>query len=449
MKFSTRLIIIFTAVFAGLTFAQSEKESNIKKHPIVAFINVNVVPMDRERVIENQTVIVRDGRIAEIGPSNKIKVPDGATRIDGAGKYLMPGMAEMHGHIPPPNAPKEYTESVLFLYVANGVTTVRGMLGAPNQLELRDRAVRGEIISPTLYLAGPSFNGNSVNSPEQAISMVRQQKQEGWDLLKVHPGLTRDEYDAMAKTANEVGIRFAGHVPADVGLIHALEKGQETIDHVDGYIELLNGDTAPVDNTKLADAVRRTKAANTWIVPTMAVWETLIGYSDFSVLSALSELKYMPAQQVDQWKKAHQNRLNNSTFDRKKAEWIAINRMKILKALHEGDVKMLFGTDAPQQFSVPGFSIHREMALMVKCGFTPYQIIQSGTKNVGEYFKEKDNFGTIEIGKRADLVLVQANPLKDVANIAKIAGVMVRGQWIPESEIRRKLDEVAASFRVQ
>ena len=193
-------------------------------------------------MLENQTVIVRDGRIAEIGSAGKIKVPDGATRIDGAGKYLMPGLAEMHGHIPPPDAPKAYTEAVLYLYAANGITTVRGMLGAPNQLELRDKANRGEIVSPTLYLAGPSFNGNSVNSPEQAVSMVRRQKQEGWDLLKVHPGITRDEYDAMAKTAKEVGIRFAGHVPAEVGLIHALEKGQETIDHVDGYIEYLNGE---------------------------------------------------------------------------------------------------------------------------------------------------------------------------------------------------------------
>jgi imidazolonepropionase-like amidohydrolase len=120
--------------------------------------------------------------------------------------------------------------------------------------------------------------------------------------------------------------------------------------------------------------------------------------------------------------------------------------MRILKALHDGGVRILLGTDAPQQFSVPGFSIHREMALMVKCGFTPYQIIQSGTKNVGEYFKGKDDFGTVEVGKRADLILVQANPLKDVANIAKPAGVMVRGQWLPEAEIRGKLDGIAASL---
>ncbi len=449
MKIAARLLTLLVIAIAGLTLAQSVKEQNGTKAPITAFVNVNVVPMDRERVIENQTVIVRDGRIAEIGSAGKIKVPDGATRIDGTGKYLMPGLAEMHGHIPPPNAPKAYTEAVLYLYVANGITTVRGMLGAPNQLELRDKANRGEIVSPTLYLAGPSFNGNSVNSPEQAVSMVRQQKQEGWDLLKVHPGLTRDEYDAMAKTAKEVGIRFAGHIPAEVGLIHALEMGQETIDHVDGYIEYLNGEAAKVDEAKLADVVRRTKAAGAWIVPTMALWETLIGLPDLNTLAAMPELKYAPPQQVEQWKTLHKNRLNHSDFDRKKAELIATNRMRILKALHDGGVRILLGTDAPQQFSVPGFSIHREMAHMVKCGFTPYQIIQSGTKNVGDYYKGRDNFGVIETGKRADFILVDGNPLKDVAIIARRSGVMVRGRWVAESEIRKKLDEIEASWRTQ
>jgi imidazolonepropionase-like amidohydrolase len=449
MKFTANLLTAFIGAIAGLTLAQSGKVLSATNAPITAFVNVNVVPMERERVIENQTVIVRNGRIAEIGPANKVKAPDGATRVEGAGKYLMPGLAEMHGHIPPPNAPKAYTESVLFLYAANGITTVRGMLGAPNQLELRDRANRGDIVSPTLYLAGPSFNGNSVDSPEQAASMVRSQKQEGWDLLKVHPGLTRDEYDAMAKTAKEVGIRFAGHIPAEVGLIHALEMGQETIDHVDGYIEYLNGDAGALDEAKLADVVRRTKTAGAWIVPTMALWETLIGYADLNTLAAMPELKYAPPQQVNQWKTAHQNRLNQPNFDRKKAELIATNRKRILKSLHDGGVRILLGTDAPQQFSVPGFSIHREMAFMVKCGFTPYQVIQSGTKNVGDYFKGKDDFGTVDVGKRADLILVHGNPLKDVANIAKSAGVMVRGRWMPEAEIRGKLDEIAASLQAR
>lgn len=181
--------------------------------PITAFVHVNVLPMDRDTVLRDQTVLVRGTRIVAVGPAASVEIPEGARRIDGTGRYLMPGLAEMHGHVPGGNAPAQYVEDVMWLYVANGVTTVRGMLGDPAQLDLRTRINRGELVGPTLYLAGPPFSGNSVTSPAQAVEMVRRQKAEGWDLLKVLPGLSREVYDAMARTAHEVGIRFAGHVP--------------------------------------------------------------------------------------------------------------------------------------------------------------------------------------------------------------------------------------------
>ncbi|HEX8354236.1 MAG TPA: amidohydrolase family protein [Pyrinomonadaceae bacterium] len=415
-----------------------------QKSQEVAFVNVNVVPMDSERVLSGQTVLVRGDRIVQVGPAGRVKVPDGALRVDGRGKYLMPGLAEMHGHIPPPQAPKEFTEAVLFMYVANGVTTVRGMLGAPGQLELRDRADRGELLSPTLYLAGPSFNGNSVSSPAQAAEMVGEQKRAGWDLLKVHPGLTRDEYDAMAKAARAAGISFAGHVPAEVGLPHALEMGQETIDHLDGYVEHLGAEGGPVDEAKLADAVRATKKAGAWVVPTMALWETLLGVPDLSKLLSYPELKYMPARQVENWEKSHRARQSAPDFDRKKAELVAANRRRILKALHDGGVRVIFGTDAPQQFSVPGFSVHREMALMLEAGMSPYQILRTATKNAGEYYENKTRFGTVAAGQRADLVLVNGDPLKDISNVARRSGVMVRGRWLAEAEIQKRLEGIAS-----
>ena len=195
----------------------------------VAFINVNVLPMDAERILHGHTVLVRGDRIIQVGPVAEVTVPAQALRVDGAGKYLMPGLAEMHAHIPSHQESQAFTEAVLFLYVANGVTTARGMLGAPNQFELREKAQRGEIVSPTLYLAGPSFSGRSIQSPEEAIQQVQQQKHEGWDLLKIHPGLTRAAYDAMATTAQQVGMRFVGHVPAEVGLLHALEMGRKPL----------------------------------------------------------------------------------------------------------------------------------------------------------------------------------------------------------------------------
>jgi imidazolonepropionase-like amidohydrolase len=321
---------------------------------------------------------------------------------------------------------------------------VRGMLGAPGQLELRERAARGEIISPTLYLAGPSFNGQSVSSPAQAAEMVRQQKREGWDLLKVHPGLTRDEYDSMARTAREAGIRFAGHVPADVGLAHALEMGQETIDHVDGYVEYLGAEGAPLDEAKLAEAVRLTKKSGAWIVPTMALWETLLGVTSVEKLLGYPELAYMPAQMVKNWENAHRARQAAPQFDRRKAELTAANRKRILKALYDGGVPVIFGTDAPQQFSVPGFSVHREMASMLEAGLTPYQILLTATRNAGEYHKDKARFGTVTAGSRADLILVGGNPLKDLSNVARRAGVMARGRWLAEEEIQKRLAGIAA-----
>src|SRR5687768_10670798 len=190
------------AAILGLVISASSATADM-----LVFRNVNVIPMTSDKVLSGQNVIVEDGRIVSVG-RQLAKLPDGTKVVDGTGKFLAPGLAEMHGHIPPPNAPAHVVSDTLFEYVAAGITTVRGMLGHPGQLELREKSRKGEIDAPNLYLAGPSFNGNSVNSPEDAVRKVREQKREGWDLLKVHPGLTREEYDAMARTAAAEKIRF-------------------------------------------------------------------------------------------------------------------------------------------------------------------------------------------------------------------------------------------------
>lgn len=437
-----RFAFALTAAVSVLGSASAHAQKDTTR--TVAFTNVTVIPMDRERTIADQTVIVRGDRIVSVSPAASARIPAGATRIEGKGKFLLPGLAEMHGHIPPPSAPADLIENVLFLYVANGVTTVRGMLGAPGQLDLRERARAGTLLAPNLYLAGPSFNGNSVNSPADAERMVREQKAQGWDLLKVHPGLSRDEYDAMARTAREVGIPFGGHVPSAVGLEHAIAMGQQTFDHLDGYIELLDGTNAPLDSARLAAIVRRTRDANAWVVPTSALWETLLGIPTLETLRSFPELRYMPPAMVASWVKAHENRLASPNANPAMSRQIAANRVALLGALHRGGVRILMGTDAPQQFSVPGFSLHRELRKMSESGMSAYDILETGTKNVGAYFASSDTFGIIAPGHRADLILVNGNPLQDLANLERRSGVMVRGRWLPESEIQARLAKIAA-----
>jgi imidazolonepropionase-like amidohydrolase len=431
-------------ILAGVWLSVQEPAARQTQSPI-AFTNVSVVAMTSNRVLANQTVIVINDRITAIGSGGSTRVPEGATRIDGKGKFLMPGLAEMHGHIPnPAQATKEYIDDVLFLYVANGITTVRGMQGTPGQLDLREAAKRGDVIAPTLYLAGPAFNANSVKSTEDAIGRVKQQKTEGWDLLKVLPGLTVENYDAMARTAKDVGIPFAGHVPAAVGVPHALEMGQLTIDHLDGYAEHLDGKSKPIDEKGVQDLVARTKKAGTAMVPTLFVWETLQGPVTLESRTGLPELRYLPRAVVDPWIKSLTGRLNNPQYNAETAKLYIDNRMRIMKALYAGGVTIMLGSDAPQQFNVPGFSILHEMKRMQDAGMSVYDVIKSGTATVGEHFKAKDDFGTIAVGKRADLILVNANPLQSLDNVAKRSGVMIRGRWLPESDIQARLTQIAA-----
>ena len=201
----------------------------------IAFVGVNVIPMDRERILENQTVVVEGDRIVRVGPAGEVEVPGGAEVIDSRGRYLIPGLGEMHAHVPPQGG-RRWMEQVLFLYLSNGITTVRGMLGQPEHLSLRDDVASGKTLGPRIYTSGPSFNGTSIPSADSARRAVAHQKEAGYDFLKIHPGLTREQYDAMVEAASELGMVWAGHVPVDVGLARALETHQATVDHLDQYM---------------------------------------------------------------------------------------------------------------------------------------------------------------------------------------------------------------------
>lgn len=445
-------------VFLGCGEVQAPSPAG--ESAVAAFVDVYVVSMDRERVMERQTVLVEGGRIADIGPMDAVELPEGALRIEGAGKYLMPGLAEMHGHLPSPDMPEELTENVLFLYLANGVTTVRGMQGNPSQIVLRDRIESGEVAGPRLVLGSPSLTGSRVSTVEDAVRLVREYKAEGFDLLKVHEDLSPEVYDAIARTAEEVGIPFAGHVTDHVGLFHALASGQTTIDHLDNYVEALvpESDTpgsAPglrgahelldrVDESRMIDVVRATLEADASVVPTMVLWESGIyaTRSSSHLLEERTEVRYMPKDMVARWIEAVDERVSSS--DVEKLRRLAELRRRILAALHRGGVRILLGTDSPQIFSVPGFSIHREMALYVEVGMTPYEVIAAGTSVVGQYLGVPR--GTIEVGRDADLILVEGNPLEDVKDVSRPVAVMIRGKLLTREEIDRKLEAIAARY---
>jgi imidazolonepropionase-like amidohydrolase len=421
-----------------------------------AFTNVNVIPMDRERVLSGQNVIVSDGRITAMGPAASTQVPATATRIDGTGKYLLPGLAEMHGHIPGANAAA--AEDVLFLYVAAGATTVRGMQGHPAQLELKRRAEAGELIGPRLWLAAPPLSGNNTPDAATADRLVRSAKLAGFDLLKVHEGLTADAYAGIVRTATQVGLPWAGHVSQHVGVEGALQARQSTIDHIDDYIDALNPPTSPAwsatggervrlmalnaDESRIPELARATREAGVAIVPTQILWEVLRGARDPRLMADRPENRYMAPMTIQGWTSTVSNLRSNA--DPAAAAREVVLRNRLLKAMSDDGVLILMGTDAPQLFSVPGFSLYRELPVMVEAGMTPFQVLQSGTVNVAKFLDNENEAGTVSVGKRADLLLLDANPLDDIGAIEQNAGVMIDGRWLSAESIRARLDAIAA-----
>ncbi len=432
-----------------------------RSQSVTAFVDVTVIPMDRERTLPGHTVVVRGDRIVEVGPSARVKVPEGGVRVEGRGKFLIPGLAEMHAHIPGGQASDAEVERTLFLYVAGGLTTVRGMLGHPRHLELRARAARRELVSPTIYAAGPSLNGNSIPDPAAAARAAIEQKRAGYDLLKIHPGVSRPAFDTLVATAHRIGIPFAGHVPAAVGLARALEARYATIEHLDGYIEAMLRDGAPVgpaqsaffglnlgehlDESKLPGLVEATRRAGVWNVPTQVLLENLV-LVEGAELDRRPEMRYVAPEMRKQWAKVRANMLEETGATPQGARRTIEVRRRLIKALHAAGAGLLLGSDAPQIFNVPGFSSHRELESLVAAGLTPYEALETGTRNIARYFGTERETGTVEQGKRADLVLLDADPLADIRNTTRRAGVMVRGRWLPRAELDRRLAEVARTL---
>jgi imidazolonepropionase-like amidohydrolase len=416
--------------------------------------NVNVIPMDREEVLPRRTVVIRDGRIAAVA-SAAAETPPGAIVVDGTGKYLIPGLAEMHAHVGSPEA----NARILPLYALNGVTTARGMLGQPSHLALRDSLDGGLRLGPRLITSGPSFSGTGL-TPAEVRRRVREQAEMGYDLIKIHPGPSRAAFDALAATAGEVGLPFAGHVPSDVGLDRAIEAAYSTIDHLDGFMEALvppDSEDAPaqggffgldltphVDEARIPGVVARLREAGVAVVPTQTLMENWVNDLTGDELAARPEYRYWFGQQVEQWRAQKNERLEDpaTPSPAHRARYIDVRR-RLIRALYDGGVAVLLGSDAPQVWNVPGFSAHRELHLYVEAGLTPWQALRTGTVEVARHLGEEGRSGVIREGARADLILLDANPLDDIRNSMAIAGVVVNGRWVSGPQRERMLAELA------
>ena len=448
----------------GESYQQAQENSYQPSASDMVFTNVNVISMTSDAIDENQDVWVSGGKIAKIAPSGESEIPADVKSISGEGKYLMPGLAEMHAHIPVPtkDGNDDLVKETLFLYLAGGVTTIRGMLGQPYHIQLKDFVNNGEIPGPRIFTSGTSINGNSVPSVEVADSIVRAHKDAGYDFLKIHPGLKLEVFDEIVATAKEVGILYAGHVPVDVGIRHAIESDYASIDHVDGYLEGLVPEDAEVkpdengffgynftdiaDRDRIAELAQLTKEKGIAVVPTQALMERWTSTEAPEETIAQPEMKYMSPRTRKQWvdRKFGFQRLKNYDAERV-AKFVDIRR-ETIKALYDADVLLVLGSDAPQIFNVPGFSIHHELEAMKACGLTDFESIELGTRNAAVYFGQEGEYGTIEEGASADLILVNENPLDDVANIMNKSGVMVRGEWLSEEDIQARLAEIAENY---
>jgi imidazolonepropionase-like amidohydrolase len=442
--------ICVTLLFHPVLIAQQDND--------IVFVHVDILPMNKEKLIRDQTVIIRNGRIQSIRPTSGKKIR--GTVINGTGKFLMPGLAEMHAHIPPVND-IEPMKKVLTLFLANGVTTIRGMLGHPLHLELRKKVADGNIFGPNIITSGPSFNGNSVATPADGALMVHEQKKMGYDFLKLHPGLSKEKFLAITKAAYDAGIPFAGHVSFDVGVWMAISSGYTTIDHMDGFIEALVPGIEHMreesiglfamyiadhaDTAKIPSLINALKENNIWVVPTEALsqrWFSPLRSPE--ELAAAPEMVYMDKKTVTAWKRSKETLMANASYDQEKMIRFMELRKKLIRSMSNGNVGILLGSDAPQVFDVPGFSTHQELQYYVEAGLTPYEAIRTGTYNIGRFLK-RDDVGIIRVGAVADLLLLDANPLEAIENTSKINGVMKNGIWYPKAFLDEQLEMIRKS----
>jgi imidazolonepropionase-like amidohydrolase len=435
-----------------------------------AITDVTVIPMTGDTTLPQATVVVRDGRIVEIGATRNVKVPSGARRVDGRGKYLIPGLADMHTHLySDGDVPDSVGKSELGVMLANGVTATRLMIGTPEHFTLRREVEAGRTAGPQLWIASPQFTGKEdvnsrvVTTPEDARVAVKEMADRGYDFVKLTLFITSPVYDAIVDEAKRQRIPVVGHVDPEVGVARALKAGQQ-IEHLDNYLESVLADSAPmqasvsdrglfrpknwesldwIDDTKVERIAGETARAGIFTCPTLTVFKTAfaLGQSEDEI-RARPDWDIMPAEMRKLYLGAREKYWSQAASEARRMRYVEV-RNRLVKAIADSGGKIMAGSDTPEWFFAYGWTIHRELESLVAAGLTPYQALAAGTRNPAEFLRASKEWGTIEKGKRADLLLLEANPLEDIRNTARIEAVSVGGRWLDRTERERMIAEAA------
>lgn len=455
-----RIVITVSALCAcSAQAASSQAPSNT-----VAFVHATVVPMDRERVLADHTVLVVNGRIAAVGPASEVTVPRHAVRIEARGRYLLPALSDMHVHIEGESWNALFSaetkaasktvpfEDFLFPYVANGVTTVQVLSGTHELLPVRGQIAHGQLLAPRLVLArmidGPAKAwppplSNWVSTGEEARNATLQAKADGYDKMKVYSFLSKESYDAVIATAKEQQMDVVGHVPYALSVEYVVDAGQKMIAHTEEVAKHAHGDYSA---QRISYFAGRIADGGVWLTPTLVTTRRILDeFSDPDGLFSRPEAAYSRhPMQRDIW----------SFISNMYQEIPAKSRIRLhddfekfqrpfTKVFHDKGGQLMTGTDSLLPRLVPGFALHQELHELVAVGLTPYEALRTSTTVPYEYLGESKEAGTIEVGKKSDLLLVEGNPLKDVSAASKIIGVMMRGRWIARQEIDRRMRKIA------
>jgi cytosine/adenosine deaminase-related metal-dependent hydrolase len=436
--------------------------------------DVNVIPMNRETMLTNHAVLIRDGIIISVDKSEKIKVPKNAMVIDGKGKYLVPGLFDMHAHFFNEQGELKNTcKEELQLMLANGLTTVRIMAGHANYLQARENVKNKAWQGPDLIIASPQLVGRwpwptdfknfeIVDTKEKGIAAVKKFKAEGYDAIKITFMVSRDVFDAVAQTAKEENIKLVGHVGPKVKLPAALATGQQN-EHMDEFIDMLLPDTSynhgesvsdmnlwrmnawatvpHLDEKKIPALVQMVKGAGIYVTPTNFFFVSCFGtsYTD-EVYKSRPDYKFIPTKILpERWHVKELNRKMN--IPKESLERYVYLRKKMVYELWKGGVPLMAGSDSPEWFLVPGFSIHDELDMFVQAGLTTFAALQTATVNTSNYLRL--NKGVIEKGKQADLLLLDKNPLENIGATKSIIGAMKNGEWYDKQALDKLLQSAA------